>query len=145
MASKRKEVVSAAKEPPKKVPKDDEPRPAHLQHVYLVTLVESNPYERARSQTVGMYSTKELAISNARAAFEAHSNGFFRNGKFTEPDIFEQTVDNSKKMGNQGVVFMQRDMEGDEVRVSLEQVALDKAYRKDGGGTADSSSFAYEV
>eukprot|EP00966_Prymnesium_polylepis_P065388 1517927-Prymnesium_polylepis.1 len=59
MASKRKEVVSAAKEPPKKVPKDDEPRPAHLQHVYLVTLVESNPYERARSQTLSLIHISE--------------------------------------------------------------------------------------
>ena len=48
---------------------------------------------------------------------------FFRNGKFTEPDIFEETVDNSKKIGDRGIVFKQRDMEGDEVYVSLEQVA----------------------
>ena len=105
-SSKRKEVGSTAAAPPVKAPKAAEPRQAKLQYVYLVTLTQRNPYESSRRQTVGMYSTKELAISNARKAFETHSNGFFRDGKFTEPDIFEQTLDNSKKkMGESGVVY----------------------------------------
>ena len=107
---------------------------AKLQYAYLVVLTEDNPYEPARRQTVGMYSTKELAISNARKAFEAHSNGFFHDGKFTEPEIFEETIDNSKKMGDsffqEECVYLQRDMEGDEVSVSLEKVALDQPYGK---------------
>ena len=86
-------------------------------------------------QTVGAFSSKALAIKNARAAFQDNSCGNFVNGAFTEPErdfmephAYEDTQDDSGTIGDSGVVLMQRDMEGHEVSVSLQTVTLDKEY-----------------
>ena len=96
--------------------------------VYLVPLEERRPYDGTTTKTVGLYSTKALAIRNAQAAFEEHSNGFFKGGRFTEPEIFDRAEDNSRTIGDSGVLFLQQDREGERVSVTLEQVAIDQEY-----------------
>ena len=91
-------------------------------------LEDKDPYRNPEVQTVGTFSSKALAIKNARAAFQDNSHGCFVNGAFTDPNAFEDTQDNSGTIGESGVVFMQRDQEGQEVSVSLQTVTLDKEY-----------------
>jgi len=97
--------------------------------MYLVRAEEYGNYRDDEHHTIGFYSTKKLALENARVAFEEQfSNGFFQDGEFTEPDIFEIAEDNSKTIGDEGIIYHQCDQEGDGEKITLESIVVDKPY-----------------
>jgi hypothetical protein len=65
-------------------------------------------------------------IQNAKVAFEDRSNGFYENGEFTEPDIFDDADDNTESIGDEGIVLLQEDREGDWSKISLKKKLLDE-------------------
>lgn len=76
------------------------------QYIYILLYTEGGPYSEVTSETIGVYSSKTLALQNAKVAFEDRSNGFYKNGEFTEPDIFDDADDdNTESIGDDGVVF----------------------------------------
>ena len=98
--------------------------------MYLVRAEEYGDYRDNEQHTIGFYTTKELALENARVAFEEQfSNGFFQHGKFTEPQIFDIAEDNSKTIGDEGTIYHQCDQEGDGVEITLESIVVDEPYR----------------
>lgn len=101
--------------------------------LYLVRAEEYEEYRENEGHTIGIYSSKKLALENARIAFEEQfSGGFFQNGKFSEPDLFEVTQDNSKTVtGAEGsnVIYEQCDQEGDGSKITLEKINVDKPYQ----------------
>lgn len=103
--------------------------------MYLVKAEEYGPYrEETTHTTIGIYSTKKLALTNARVAFEEKfSNGRFQDGKFTEPprSFDEEQEDDSKNVtGEEGstVVYHQCDAEGDGEKITMEKIAVDQPY-----------------
>lgn len=97
--------------------------------MYLVTAKEYGAYREDDDHTIGLYSTKKLALENARVAFEQQfSNDFFQEGAFTEPEIFETAEDNSKTIGDEGIIYEQCDQEGEGARITLEKIVVDKPY-----------------
>ena len=89
-----------------------------------------------------------VALTNACRAFEANSDGFFKEGKFTDPHIFEETEDNSQELllapgddddnngvgdGNGGsgsvIVYYMLDMEGVSTTLRMVRKEFDAAYR----------------
>jgi hypothetical protein len=96
------------------------------QYIYILLYTEGGPYcDDFILEILGVYSSKTLAIENAKIAFEDKSNGFYKNGEFTEPEIFEETDDNTESIGDEGVVLLQKDQEGDWNMISLGKKQLD--------------------
>jgi hypothetical protein len=52
--------------------------------------------------------------------------GFYKNVEFTEPMSFEETDDNTECIGDEDVVLLQKDMEGDWKEISLTKRQLDE-------------------
>jgi hypothetical protein len=99
--------------------------------VYLVKAVHD--YGKSgidvKISTIGIYSTKEIALESATDAFEDEfSSGNFEDGKFKDPSIFEEVQNNVKTIGEEGTIFYQLDQEGDKVEILLEKVQLDKPF-----------------
>jgi hypothetical protein len=76
---------------------------------------------------VGVYSSKELALANARSVFERHSY-YFEDGHFNEEaeEKLEEKEDNAATVGDSGKVYYELSLEGDELSVTMNKVASDK-------------------
>jgi hypothetical protein len=97
------------------------------QYIYILLYTEGGPYsEEFVPEILGVYSSKTLAMQNAKVAFEDRSNGFYKNGEFTEPDIFEETDDNTESIVDEGILLFQKDREGDWNKISLKKKLLDE-------------------
>lgn len=98
-----------------------------VQLVYVLIYAEGGPYrEEFDPEVVGVYSSKQLAVDNSKRAFEARTN-FYENGSFTEPQIFDETKDNTSTIGEEGrILLYQKDREGDWSKLSIEVKQLDQ-------------------
>jgi hypothetical protein len=97
------------------------------QDIYILLYTEGGPYrEDFVPEIIGVYSSKTLAIQNAKIAFEDKSYGSYINGDFTEPMVFDKTDDNTESIGDEGDVLFQKDREGDWNKISLRKKELDE-------------------
>lgn len=95
--------------------------------VYILVYMEGGPYrEEFEPKIPGAFSSKQLAMENAKRTFETYSDGFYIDGAFTEPDIFDKTQDNTNTIGESGVLLYQKDREGEWKKLSLVTKQLDE-------------------
>jgi hypothetical protein len=98
------------------------------QYIYILLYTEGGPYrEEFEPEIIGVYSCKTLAIQNAKVAFEDNSNGFYINGEFTEPMVFDEIDDSTESIGDEGDVLFQKDREGEWNKISLKKKELDES------------------
>jgi hypothetical protein len=102
--------------------------------VWLVTTETLHDgYSREReSKVVGVYSTKDVAIQNAKVAFTNLDNCdscFDDDGKF-DPEEWEDYTDNSDKLGEKGgVLYEVNGAEGEEYKVMVEKINMNKSVK----------------
>jgi hypothetical protein len=109
------------------------PKPAKRQKtsssmMYLVVMHESySSGDPLEPKIVGVYSSKELALANARSVFERHSY-YFEDGGFNEEaeEKLEEKEDNALTVGDSGKIYYELSHEGDELTVTMNKVASDK-------------------
>jgi hypothetical protein len=109
------------------------PKPAKRQKtassmMYLVVMHESySSGDPLEPKIVGVYSSKELALSNARSVFERHSY-YFEDGGFNEEaeEKLEEKEDNALTVGDSGMIYYELSHEGDELTVTMNKVGSDK-------------------
>lgn len=110
------------------------PKPAKRQKtspssmMYLVVMHESySSGDPLEPKIVGVYSTKELALSNARSVFERHSY-YFEDGGFNEEaeEKLEEKENNALTVGDSGKIYYELSHEGDELTVTMNKVPSDK-------------------
>jgi hypothetical protein len=96
--------------------------------MYLVVMHESySSGDPLEPKIVGVYSSKELALANARSVFERHSY-YFEDGHFNEEaeEKLEEKEDNAATVGDNGKIYYELSHEGDELTVTMNKVASDK-------------------
>jgi hypothetical protein len=109
------------------------PKPAKRQKtsssmMYLVVMHESySSGDPLEPKIVGVYSSKELALANARSVFERHSY-YFEDGGFNEEaeEKLADQEDNALTVGDSGKIYYELSHEGDELTVTMNKVASDK-------------------
>jgi hypothetical protein len=96
--------------------------------MYLVVMHESySSGDPLEPKIVGIYSSKELALANARSVFERHSY-YFEDGGFNEEaeEKLEEKENNALTMGDSGKIYYELSHEGDELTVTMNKVPSDK-------------------
>jgi hypothetical protein len=120
------EAVAVAEVPVK--PKPAKRQKTSSSQMFLVVMHESySSGDPLEPKIVGIYSSREMAMDNARAVFERHSY-YFEDGGFNEEaeEKLEEKEDFSATVGDSGKIYYELSHEGDELTVSMNKVASDK-------------------
>jgi len=102
------------------------------QSVFVLVHSEGGPYCDTNTNVVGVYSTKKLAVQGAKIRFEELSGGCYEDGRFREPGIFEEVVDNTTDLRDDDddvgalTLFYQLDQEGAYSQLVLQKSPFDE-------------------
>jgi hypothetical protein len=100
-------------------------------YIYFLLYTEGGLSEvTSEPEILGVYSSEKRAIQNAKVAFEKkRSGGYYKNGEWTEPKTFVETVDNTESEvdlhDQDPLLFRTTDGEGYWEKISLEKKRLD--------------------
>lgn len=111
----------------KKAKEDKKPaakRPAQ-KYVFVLLHTEGGLYQATEAKVVGVYSSKQLAVDGAKIKFEELSSGCYKDGTWTEPEIFEEVMENTSEPDDNGPLLRQVDQEGAWSEISLQKLPLD--------------------
>jgi hypothetical protein len=106
---------------------------ANMQYMFVLLWKSGGPYREEDAKVVGVYSSKKLAVEGAKVKFEVLSNGCYKDGRWTEPHIFEKVVDSTSDANGQGddiVLLKQVDQEGEYEQLNLQKLRLDEPIEK---------------
>jgi hypothetical protein len=106
---------------------------ANMQYMFVLLWKSGGPYREKDAKVVGIYSSKKLAVEGAKIKFEVLSNGCYKDGRWTEPHIFEKVVDSTSDANGQGddiVLLKQVDQEGEYEQLNLQKLLLDEPIEK---------------
>lgn len=97
--------------------------------VYVLLHKEGGPYRSPDFSAIGAYTCLPSALEGARRKFESLSHGFYKDGAFTEPEIFEETFDDTRleavDVGGEDRLLYQEDMEGEWSEICLTKLVLE--------------------
>ena len=102
---------------------------AKIQYMFILLWKSGGPYREKDAKVVGVYSNKTLAVEGAKIKFEDLSNGCYKGGRWTEPYIFEKTVDKTTGANDQDddiVLLKQVDHDGEYEQINLQKILLDE-------------------
>ena len=120
--------------------KEKSPDPP-MESIWVVEMEDTQIFKRQAGQevthtTVGAFSSKAVAIENAKVALTNMDNceGLFGpdGGVDEDEGLWEDVEDNSGTVGDDGGVLFRVCGEGQEYSVSIKKVALDKPIKKSG-------------
>jgi hypothetical protein len=91
---------------------------------WVLLATSEGPQRSTEVTVVGVYGTKETALKQAQIKFEEMAHGFYENGAFIEPEIFEETFDRCPTVGDTGIVLLLRDKEDEVEKVEIQKMPL---------------------